>query len=170
MRNHSNEKEQWGKRKKAINLIQFAYVICVNVWLFNICQLSFELWFDFKPKKRPSGFCGLKSLGCLAWAWETCATSRWYWRSRLQHLGFPHASPCWRQLGQLYRTKRARNQRKKGSNWGILWCCCSCSVVNRRLLEQTTSKKNIKKLPLSKLNHLWLVPLSRWDCQWMDIP
>ena len=98
----------------------------------------------FQTKKKPSGFCGLKSLGCLAWAWETCPTSRWYWRSRLQHLGFPHASPCWRQLGQLYRTKRARNQRKKGSNWGILWCCCSCSVVQKTFETNNLSKNHQK--------------------------
>lgn len=44
------------------------------------------------------GFCGLKSLGCLAGARETCASSRRHWWSRLQHLGLPHAPACWRQL------------------------------------------------------------------------
>ena len=93
-----------------------------SIWSFNICQLVSNYdWF----KTKHQGFCGLKSLGCLAWAWETCATSRWYWRSRLQHLGFPHASPCWRQLGQP--KKLGPETSSKGSNWGILRCCFCCS-------------------------------------------
>ena len=143
MRNHSNEKEQWGKRKKEINLIQFAYVICVNVWLFNIFQLSFELWFDFKQKKifrilwpQKSGLPGL-SVGDMCHKpliLEIAASA----------LGFPACIAVLEATRGSFTEQRGPETSEKRAPIEESYGVVVVVQLFRRLLEQTTSKKTSK--------------------------